>query len=286
MHNSSRFLEQTVNSIINQTFHSKEIILVDDHSTDDSLYIARKLQKANNNVLVIMNHDNGISNALNTGIRHSKGDFLAFIDHDDIALRERFQKQIDCFQRNPAVSVCGTWIQEFGNGTYVWKYPTSDAAIKALLLLHSPLAHPSLMVKRSVYAESKEFYDKKFDTAQDFEFYTRIFETNNFAVVPDVLTMYRIHTSNTSLLKQDNQYIAWNKAAKSLYLRIGLDLEDNGLKTIYNMKYPNFTRYYKENTEYVAKLIKKIIWGTKTNELFDTNSVKTLFEKKVQIWSG
>src|SRR5688572_27460772 len=103
--NGQRFLAQAMNSLLAQTFHDFEIIVVDDGSTDASPAILRDYAERDSRVRVIHGDHAGISAALNRGIEASTHEWIARIDADDVASPDRFAKQIAAARANPDVVI-------------------------------------------------------------------------------------------------------------------------------------------------------------------------------------
>lgn len=83
VYNTSKYLEQCVNSLLKQTYTNTEIILVDDGSVDSSGQICDKFSEENNNIKTIHKKNEGVSKARNTGIENSNGEYICFVDGDD-----------------------------------------------------------------------------------------------------------------------------------------------------------------------------------------------------------
>ena len=104
VYNVEKYIEETIESVLNQTFKDFELILVDDKSTDDSLNtIKKKLQNLNDDekkkIIVIEQEENyGVSKARNTGIKKASGNFIAFLDSDDIWKKEKLEHEINFFK--------------------------------------------------------------------------------------------------------------------------------------------------------------------------------------------
>lgn len=84
IYNSSKYLEECINSILNQTYRNLEIILINDGSEDDSIKICEELKEKDERIIVINKNNTGVSDTRNMGIRVSKGEYIIFIDSDDI----------------------------------------------------------------------------------------------------------------------------------------------------------------------------------------------------------
>jgi hypothetical protein len=119
------------------------------------------------------------------------------MDQDDIALPQRFEKQLQQLKKNNA-DICGTWIKYFGNG-YRHKLKTyvSDEAIKIDMLFNSPFAHPSVVMRTALLKEL--MYDINYDKAEDYDLWVRAALANwKMTNVPEVLLEYRIHGAQTT----------------------------------------------------------------------------------------
>lgn len=103
--NAEKFIEESINSVFNQTYHHWQLMLVDDGSSDQSTQIALKYAEQYPNQIYYLEHPNrqnlGLGLSRNLGIRQSIGEYVAFLDADDIWLPEKLEKQLEIFQANP-----------------------------------------------------------------------------------------------------------------------------------------------------------------------------------------
>jgi glycosyltransferase involved in cell wall biosynthesis len=97
LYNSEKYIAETINSALNQTWENKEIIIIDDGSTDKSLVIAKSYERVN--VIVISQQNKGASAARNVGIKNSKGDFIQFLDADDLLSTDKIEAQMKIFEQ-------------------------------------------------------------------------------------------------------------------------------------------------------------------------------------------
>jgi teichuronic acid biosynthesis glycosyltransferase TuaG len=106
MHNSEAFLSETINSVLNQTYKNWELFLIDDCSTDNTLEMAQSFSNTYTNIELLKNSTNlGAALSRNLGIEKSKGDFIAFLDADDLWKPEKLEKQLD-FTKKYNCDVC------------------------------------------------------------------------------------------------------------------------------------------------------------------------------------
>ena len=107
MHNSSRYVEDSVLSVLSQTFKDWELLVVDDASTDDSRSIVERYAKQDRRVKLLRNeHPSGNpASPRNVGVREAKGRYIAFLDSDDIWLPNKLERQLPLFERQDTVIV-------------------------------------------------------------------------------------------------------------------------------------------------------------------------------------
>lgn len=109
VYNQEHFLEETIESVIKQTFTDWEYILVDDGSSDESTVIAKKYASNNPGKIIYVEHENhtnkGVSATRNLGLRKARGEYIALIDGDDLWQPEKLQKQVTILKQNPQVAL-------------------------------------------------------------------------------------------------------------------------------------------------------------------------------------
>jgi glycosyltransferase involved in cell wall biosynthesis len=114
VYNAAEFLAESIESILNQTFTNFELIILNDKSTDNSLDVISKYQRSDSRIIIINKDINvGPANLRNEGLSIAKGEFVALMDADDIAMPQRFEKQINVLKSNPEIGLCGTWFTFF-----------------------------------------------------------------------------------------------------------------------------------------------------------------------------
>lgn len=102
-YNAGRFISETIDSVINQTYKDWELIIINDGSTDSTLNIIETYSKKDTRISFVTKTNSGVSDTRNSGIDKAKGEFIAFLDADDVWLPENLQKKIDCLKSNSDV---------------------------------------------------------------------------------------------------------------------------------------------------------------------------------------
>jgi glycosyltransferase involved in cell wall biosynthesis len=204
VYNGESYLAEAIESILAQSFVNFELIIIDDGSTDGSQKILREFELRDERVRVFMRENKGLATTLNDSIGVARGAWIARMDQDDIALPHRFERQLQWLEQTGA-DICGSWVRFFGTeGERVWKCYRTDQAIKMDMLFRSPFAHPSVIMRTDI---AKHYsYRKEFEKAEDFDLWVRCALAGlKMTNVPEVLLMYRIHSSQTSSISTIRQ---------------------------------------------------------------------------------
>ncbi|MFQ5801461.1 MAG: glycosyltransferase family 2 protein [Candidatus Methylomirabilales bacterium] len=149
-YNGEPYLGEAVQSILNQTVQDFEFLIIDNASTDGSRDVVLAFRDPR--IRLISNPENlGPPRALNQGLRLAVGEYVARMDADDVALPDRLEKQLDFMERNPLCAVLGTQatlIDHVGRKIYTPWHPVTPHAIRWKMMFASPLAHPSVIMRR------------------------------------------------------------------------------------------------------------------------------------------
>lgn len=234
VYNSSRFIIESVESILGQTFKDFEFIIVNDCSTDNSLNIIKKYAKQDKRIVLIKNKKNiGLTKSLNKGLKIARGKYIARIDADDISLPNRLQTQYQFLEENPDIFLAGSGaIIIDSKGKEIGKYEpiTCEEKLKKVLETKNAIYHSTIMFRN----EKNNFYREKFYYAQDYDFYLRILlEKKRLINNPDILIKYRISSQSISFSKIRKQKLFAEKARK-FYLQ-----EVRGIENDYKIFNPN-----------------------------------------------
>lgn len=195
--NAEKYVKEAVQSILDQTFISFELIVIDDGSTDGTLQVLQQLKELDERVILITRQNRGLVETLNEGIDHARGKWLARMDADDIALPNRFERQLQWLGKSDA-DICGSWVQFCGTADKrILKHPQSDAANKMELLFGCSFAHPTVMMKTELVRNLR--YDKAWEKCEDYDLWERAARAGwKMTNVPEVLLLYRQHDAQVS----------------------------------------------------------------------------------------
>jgi glycosyltransferase involved in cell wall biosynthesis len=191
--NGEKYLEDAIQSILNQTYKNWEFVIINDGSTDLTESIVQSYQ--NDHRIKYFYHKNiGLAKSLNRGIQLARGEYIARLDSDDRAFPERLQKQVDFFISNPDVVLLGSAYLQLdasaGMALSIINPPQDNLGCrKKLKFGHSVFHHSSVMFKRQIDGETI-FYDdisKISQYAEDVRLWITLCSKGRVSVLPDVL---------------------------------------------------------------------------------------------------
>ena len=116
-YNSSKYIEETIQSVINQTYKNWELIIIDDGSTDNTKNLIKKYLNRNNNIFYFYKENGGYPSARNKAIKIAKGEWIALIDHDDVMLPNRLENQVNEIIKYNHVKLFSSAIIQNSNST-------------------------------------------------------------------------------------------------------------------------------------------------------------------------
>jgi len=206
--NGQEYLEESIQSILNQSFKNFEFIIVNDGSFDNTKEILKKYQSKDPRIKIITNDGNiGLTKSLNRAIKIAQGKYIARQDADDISLSQRLEKQIEFLEKNPEIKVLGTFGYLIAQEAEILGkeiVPISSQAIKKVLIKRNPFIHTSIMVKKEII-DKVGAYNEKFRTSQDYELWFRILRIAKGENLPLFLVKKRYRSGMISFDRSKEQ---------------------------------------------------------------------------------
>lgn len=222
--NAERHIAQAIESILEQTYPHFELLILNDGSTDQTQRIIEQFDDER----IVKTHlaqNQGLVNARNQLVAAAQGEYIAFLDADDIALPDRLQLQITFLESHKA-DICGGAhysLYESSGRMKSSKQRYSDADIRALITVCSPLCNPAVMGKAEAF--KRHPYQIGKDYAEDYSLWAELALAGyRFANLHDNLITYRIHSKQTSQVQNFETNRIFN-ASRSAYL-VGLGMDD------------------------------------------------------------
>ncbi len=195
----AEYLREAVSSVLGQTLKKFELLVVDDCS---EAYVGEIIRGyADERIRYFRLEENsGAAIARNYAIDRARGGMIAFLDSDDISLPERLEKQLSFLQQHPEIGLVGTFYCEIGQGHRKRKEScVTDSQIKESLLFdRCVFCQSSVMLRKAVLEENSIRYDHQDVPAEDYALWLNLVGCTQFAIIPEVLTLYRIHPASAS----------------------------------------------------------------------------------------
>ncbi|MBE9038750.1 glycosyltransferase [aff. Roholtiella sp. LEGE 12411] len=237
-YNSEKTIKTTIESVLNQTFADFELIIVNDGSQDSTLDIIAKFQDSRIKVLSFNNSGGNVSR--NRGLNYAVGEFISFLDADDIWTADKLEIQLKALQENPQAAVAYSWTDYINeNGAFVvsGRHVNLNGDVYEELLLTNFLENGSNpLIRREALIELGGF-DKSLSAAQDWDMWLRLAYKFDFVCIPSVQILYRISANSVSsnLLRQE-------KACLQLLER-AYQARPSTLKNNWNISLTNLYKY-------------------------------------------
>jgi glycosyltransferase involved in cell wall biosynthesis len=197
-YNYSQYVGEAVESTLAQTYANVEIIVVDDGSKDNSLEL---LESFGDKITVLKQQNAGVSAARNNGVANSDGEFIAFLDADDVWLPEKLEKQIAAFLNDKDLGLVHVAVQDIdaaGKNLETHFDGLSGEVSQELLLFKGAVilgGGSGIMIPRKIFEEVGGF-DSRLSTSADWDIFYQISSRCKVGFIDEVLLKYRIHGSN------------------------------------------------------------------------------------------
>ena len=221
-YNREKFVEETIQSVLTQTYPNKEVIAVDDGSTDSSRMVLEGFRDS----ITILEHpghqNRGQSASINLGIKCSTGKYISILDSDDLFAQNKIEKQVSFLENNPIIGLVyanGFAIDENGKKLYrMYDETHKEESNPELVLMDCYFLVPNnAMVRRTIFEKAGEF-DEALRAGQDHDMAIRLAEVAKMAYIDEPLFYYRRHQNSISAMRADlrwnNGFVILKKAAR------------------------------------------------------------------------
>ncbi|MDO5509958.1 MAG: glycosyltransferase [Weeksellaceae bacterium] len=240
-HNSAAYIEETLQSVYNQSHTAIQIIAVDDASTDKTLQILESHSAQISIISLTRNH--GVSQARTLGAQKASGTYLLFLDSDDTLHPQYLQKAVNILQHQPEVSVVHSRAQYFGAKNREWKLP--DFHMQDFLLSNSVFM--PAVIRKSAYDQTTGF-DPQLTMFEDWELFIQIARNGGqFHKIDEILFNYRKREDQSSITDHaarhpqeiSDNYLHIYLKHYPFYLQHGIYMQDLMSYRQYRTKYYN-----------------------------------------------
>ncbi len=203
VYNAGKYLQEAITSVLDQEFKDFEFIIVDDGSTDFSLAIIKSFD--DDRIRVHKNHQNkGIVYSRNKGIELSHGKYIGMMDADDVALPDKFKKQIAFLDKNPDFGMIGSWaklIDEYGLVLKEnWKLNAKPDKIPGIMLFMNYFVQSAVVFRKEMLP--RYAYKEGYEIVEDYKLWLDILKRGKAWNLPEYLLHYRIHYKSATQSKE------------------------------------------------------------------------------------
>jgi glycosyltransferase involved in cell wall biosynthesis len=216
VYNSSAYVKDALRSALEQDYENKEVIVVDDGSTDSTPAILKSFEGK----ITILNQANaGPGAARNHGLRHARGTYVAFLDADDCWLPGKLRLQVEYLEQHPELgAVYSGWVRWYPNAEGNFSYPSMSSLARSpsivpedsgwiyTRLLFECRLLTSTVVLRSSVIEEVGLFDEGLLRGQDYDYWLRLSRISQIHKLDHELALYRIHDNNIAKKYPDRNY--------------------------------------------------------------------------------
>lgn len=233
VYNGEVYLEETITSILNQSFADFEFIIIDDSSKDNTWEILIEYAKRDQRIKLYKNKENlGLIKSLNKGLTLAEGDFVARQDADDISLEKRFEKQVEILSNKEKVVLVSCNIEIIdANGSILRQLRRSceSELVPWYLIFHNRIAGHSQVMFRRKQILDLDGYSEVNLYSEDYELWSRLVDIGSVEIIPEALLQRRIHTTSLCATR-GNAQLQWSLIQSQFNIKqlIGkeIDLEE------------------------------------------------------------
>ena len=204
-YNCGRFIKETVLSVIDQVFENWELIIVDDGSSDDTFKTISNIRDDRIRAIRLDKNSGLPAISRNIGIKACRGEYIAFLDHDDIWFPDKLNIQLQCLKEDPAIGLvcCNLRMMSsdktFDNTDLIFDNRRRSGCLYKELMSSSFIACSSVVTKASILRDAGYFdEDPNIVACEDLDLWLRIARQNKIVFIPQTLGAYRVHNFNRS----------------------------------------------------------------------------------------
>ncbi|MDF1507839.1 glycosyltransferase [Robertmurraya sp. DFI.2.37] len=239
--NREKYIAETIESILNQTYTDFELIIVNDGSTDKTREI---IESFNDPRIILIEHGEtkGVAAARNTGYSVSRGNFIAISDSDDINLPQRLEKQLTFLYTHEDIDVVSCWVKEFDehNNSTELTMDINSHSIRSQMIFNPGVPAFMMFRKEKIGSLNCLYHDETYKAAVDYQWYASLPNSIKISCVPEVLYLYRRHYDQISTSGYSNQQYYANIIRKKELAKIGIEPTEHEFTIHYNVSLRKF----------------------------------------------
>ncbi len=199
--NSEKYLRETLESVVNQTYKDWELVIINDGSSDSTEAIILEYIDKGYPIVYHSQENKGLGFSRNKALELSRGEFVAFLDHDDMWLPEKAERQVSAFLNNRDADFAYTnfYVLENGDKKVSFSKRQPDGHVFERFLHHYPVAVLTVMVRREALNGLGGFFDRRLHLAEEYDLFMRLLCKSKAVYVDTPLAVYRVHPDMSSI---------------------------------------------------------------------------------------
>lgn len=198
VYNGEKFISDSINSILNQTYTNFEFLIVNDGSTDKSEKLIKSF--SDSRIKYFSKPNTGLTKSLNFGLKKAKGEYIARIDCDDYSMPNRLELQLKKIEKNKDLGLVASRALVIENKIKKKTPFYSDRKIKEIIKIKNPFVHSSVLISKDLF-QKINFYNETFNVTQDYDAWMRISKIAKLSMLDDVLVERHILENSISKKK-------------------------------------------------------------------------------------
>ncbi|OPY03268.1 MAG: UDP-Glc:alpha-D-GlcNAc-diphosphoundecaprenol beta-1,3-glucosyltransferase WfgD [Syntrophorhabdus sp. PtaB.Bin047] len=214
-YNAGPFIEETVGSVLDQTYTDIEVIVCDDGSTDDTVEKIRAMMEKDSRVRLVTQDRGGVSRARNLAIGSARGDFIALLDHDDVWSATKLEKQMPLFNdEKVGLAYCDAfhWLNGRKDTDRVFaRVKPFRGRVFGQLLENFFILCQSAVIRRRLLDGMEYVFDPAMEMCEEYDLFLRLALVTDFDYVDEPLVRWRIHGSNDTFLRPELKIVDMNR---------------------------------------------------------------------------
>lgn len=283
--NSEKYIAETIRSLLAQSYQDFELIIINDGSEDNSADIISTFKDSR--IRFFNNPTNkGIVYSRNKGLTEARGKYIAPFDADDLARKDKFEKQIQFLKKNPDFGMIGSWVLLIDkNGKQLkkkWKLNAPPNRIPSILLFRNYFAQPAVVIRRE--AVPLHGYVQGYDIGEDYIMWHEITEKFKTWNYPEYLIKCRIHPDSTMHREIHNMAAREKKIYKTIYKAFDFKLSEQQLDLLLIIK-NNMSRISPDILQKTEDFLINILTRNKEIKKYDQHELmKVIYDRWLKMY--
>lgn len=201
-YNVAPYVKEAIDSVLQQTYHDFELLVIDDCSTDNTVEVVRDIEDPR--IRIVQNEKNvGLAENLNRGLSHITTEYVARMDGDDIAEPFWLEKEVAILDANPDIGICSGGFERFGTVKSLVRFPEHHEDCLANMLFECSVIVPTF--RMSLYRDHGLRYSTEAFPAEDYRFWAECLRITKMYNIQETLFHYRMHPTQICTARREEQ---------------------------------------------------------------------------------